>query len=136
MGICNLFIGFAPRLVWRHVQISYRRTTTDFALRMKWFVDLAFPRVFRIRLTVDKLNTHKIASLHKTFTLDEACRIARRLKFYFTPVYASWLRTAEIQWAVLTNQCLDQPIPALTKLRHQVSIADPMTNELKRVALC
>lgn len=122
VGTCNLFISFAPRLAWRHVQISHRRTTTDFAHQMKGLVDHAFPKAFKIRLVLDNLNTHKINSLYKTFTPDEARRIARRLEFHFTPVHASWLNMAEIEWAVLTQQCLNQRIPSLTKLRHQVSM--------------
>ena len=74
-----------------------------------------------IRLVLDNLNTHKIASLYKTFTPDEARRIARRLEFHFTPIHASWLNIAEIEWAVLTKQCLKQRIASKTQLLRQIA---------------
>jgi hypothetical protein len=102
-GTCNLFITFAPRLGWRHVQVSDRRTIPDFARQMKWLVDVAFPNAFKIRVVLDNLNTHKIASLYKTFPPAEARRIARKLEFHFTPVHGSWLNMAEIELGVLLS---------------------------------
>lgn len=131
MGTCNLFISFAPQLAWRHVQISDRRTIPDFARQMKWLVDHAFPKALKIRIVLDNLNTHKIASLYKTFTPDEARRIARRLEFHFTPAHASWLNMAEIEWAVLTKQCLDQRIASQTQLLRQIATWQAERNSKK-----
>lgn len=122
MGTCNLFIHFAPRLAWRHVQVSQRRTIRDFAHQMQWLVDQAFPHALKIRVVLDNLNTHKIASLYQTFPPDEARRIARKLEFHFTPVHASWLNMAEIELAVLGKQCLNRRIPTLTFLSREVSM--------------
>jgi len=121
-GTCNLFIHFAPRLAWRHVQVSQRRTITDFAHQMQWLVDQAFPNALKIRVVLDNLNTHKIASLYQTFPPDEARRIARKLEFHFTPVHASWLNMAEIELAVLGKQCLNRRIPTLSFLSREVSM--------------
>jgi len=131
-GTCNLFISFAPRLGWRHVQISYRRTIPDFAQQMQWLVDEAFPHALKIRLVLDNLNTHKIASLYQTFAPDEARRIARRLAFHFTPVHASWLNMAEIELAVLTKQCLNRRFPSLTELQWQLSMWETDRNAQKQ----
>jgi transposase len=131
MGTCNLFISFAPQLAWRHVQISDRRTIPDFARQMKWLVDQAFPKALKIRIVLDNLNTHKIASLYQTFAPDEARRIARRLEFHFTPSHASWLNMAEIEWAVLTKQCLNQRIASQTQLLRQIAMWQAERNSNK-----
>ncbi len=51
----------------------------DFAHRMRWLVDEAYPEVPVVRLVLDNLNTHRLASLYETFPAPEARRIARRL---------------------------------------------------------
>ena len=38
----------------------------------------------------DNLNTHKVASLHKTIPPAEAHRIAERLDWHYTPKHGSW----------------------------------------------
>ena len=130
-GTCNLFISFCPQTAWRHVQITARRTITDFARQMKWLVDHAFPNALKLRLVLDNLNTHKIASLYKTFPADEARRIARRLELHFTPIHASWLNMAEIEWAVLTKQCLDQRIASQTQLLRHIAMWETQRNANK-----
>ena len=128
VGTCNLFISFCPQRAWRHVQISDRRTIADFAKQMRWLVDQAFPRALKIRVVLDNLNTHTIASLYKTFEPQEARRIARHLEFHFTPVHASWLNMAEIEWAILTKQCLNQRIPSKTPLRRHIAMWETERN--------
>ena len=54
----------------------------DFAHQMRWLVDDAYPDVPVIRLVLDNLNTHRMASLYETFPAAEARRIAKRLEFH------------------------------------------------------
>ena len=68
----------------------------DFAHRMRWLVDEAYPEVPVVRVVLDTLNTHRIASLYETFPPAEARRIARRLEFHYTPKNGSWLNMAEV----------------------------------------
>ena len=63
----------------------------DFAHQMRWLVDEAFPNVPAIRLVLDNLDTHRMASLYETLPAPEARRIARRLEFHPTPKHGSWL---------------------------------------------
>lgn len=128
MGTCNLFISFAPRLGWRHIQVSQRRTITDFAQQMKWLVDEAFPDALKVRVVLDNLNTHTLTSLYKTFAPHEARRIARKLEFHFTPVHGSWLNMAEIELAVLGKQCLNRRIPYLSQLSREVAFWEAERN--------
>ena len=78
----------------------------DFAHQMRWLVDAAYPDVPVIRLVLDNLNTHRVASLYETFPAPEARRIAKRLEFHYTPKHGSWLNMAEIEFSVLARACL------------------------------
>ncbi len=51
-----------------------------------------------------------MASLYEAFEPAEAHRIARRLEFHYTPRNGSWLNVAEVELAVLTEQCLRRRI--------------------------
>ena len=84
-GTRNLFLTCEPRRGWRHVAITRQRTMQDFAQQMRWLVDEAYPDVPVIRLVLDNLNTHRMASLYETFPAAEARRIAKRLEFHHTP---------------------------------------------------
>ena len=63
----------------------------DSAHKMRWLVDDAYPDVSVIRLVLDNLNTHRLASLYETRRAPEARRIAKRLEFHHTPKHGSWL---------------------------------------------
>jgi hypothetical protein len=54
-----------------------------------------------IRVVLDNLNTHKMASLYEAFPAEQARNSARRLEFHYTPKHGSWLNIAEIELAVL-----------------------------------
>ena len=73
---------------------------------MRWLVDEAYPGVPVIRVGLDNLNTHRKASLYRTFPAAEARRIARRLEFHYTPKHGSWLNMAEMEFSVLARACL------------------------------
>ncbi len=86
-GTRNLFLSCEPKDVLRQAQVAItrRRTTEDFAHQMRWLVDEAYPDVPVIRLVLDNLNTHWMASLYETLPASEARRIAKRLEFHHTP---------------------------------------------------
>ena len=105
-GARNSFLFCEPLAGWRHVAITERRTMQDFAHRMQWLVDTAYPEAPVIRMVLDNLNTHRMASLYETFPAAEARRIVKRLEFHHTPKHASWLNMAEIEFSVLSRDCL------------------------------
>ena len=59
-GVRNLFLA-----CWRHVAVTQRRTMEDFAQQMRWLVDEAYPEVEVVRVVLDNLNTHRMASLYE-----------------------------------------------------------------------
>ena len=64
-GVRNLFLACEPQAGWRHVAVTQRRTMEDFAQQMRWLVDEAYPEVEVVRVVLDNLNTHRMASLYE-----------------------------------------------------------------------
>ena len=110
-GVSNMFMFFAPLLNWRHVKVTDRRTSSDWAQCMKDLVDIHFPDAEKIVIVQDNLNTHTPAALYAAFAPEEAKRIWDRLEFHYTPKHGSWLNMAEIELSVLARQCLNRRIP-------------------------
>lgn len=119
-GTANLFLILQPLGGWRKVTVTERRTNQDFASQMKLLVS-RFPRAEKIRVVLDNLNCHSAAALYETFAPEEARRILRKLEFHYTPKHGSWLNMAEIEFSVLSRQCLESRIPSLDRLRSATS---------------
>jgi hypothetical protein len=128
-GVANLFMFFAPFRNWRHVKVTERRTKADWACCMRDLVDVHFPTACRILLVEDNLNTHNPAALYEVFEPAEAKRILDRLEFHYTPKHGSWLNMAEIEFSVLSRQCLDQRIPDPTSLECKVTDWEDRRNQ-------
>ena len=80
---------------------------------------------------MDNLNTHKLASLYETFAPAEARRIAKKLEFHYTPKHGSWLNMAELEFSVLSRQCLDRRIPDETTLICELQAYEERRNVAK-----
>lgn len=106
-GTAANFMFTEPLGGWRKVSVRERRTSIDWAQEIKELLDRDYPEAEKIRLVVDNLNTHKIASFYEAFEPEEARRLAKRLEIHYTPKHGSWLNIAEIELSVLTNQCLN-----------------------------
>ena len=109
--------------------MTRRRTAVDFAHRMKWLVDEAYPDATVVRPVLDNLNTHKLGSLYEAFGASEARRIAKRLEFHHTPNHGSWLNMAEIELSVFSRQCLDRRVGDEVLLKREVAALERERNE-------
>ena len=127
-GTRNLFLFCEPLAGWRHVAITERRTMQDFAHQMRWLVDVAYPDATVIRVVLDNLNTHRMASLYETFPAAEARRIVKRLEFHHTPKHASWLNMAEIEFSVLSRACLKGRNPDADALPRAITAYETRRN--------
>ena len=96
--------------IWRHVDVTDRRTKHDFAQQMRDLVDRHFPDAVKIRVVLDNLNIHSGASLYKVFEPAEARRILDKLDLQYTPKHGSWLNMAELEFSMLSRQCLGRRI--------------------------
>lgn len=74
----------------------------------------------RILLVCDNLDIHTPASFYEAFEPDEARQLVERFEFHFTPKHGSWLNMAEIEFSVLSRQCLDRRIPDIASMTEQV----------------
>lgn len=119
-GVRNLLMLCEPKRGIREVLVTTTRTKIDFANAMKHLTE-SYADADVIRVVLDNLNTHKIASLYEAFAPEEARRIARKLEFHFTPKHGSWLNIAEIEFAVLSNMCLSERIPDEETLTREVA---------------
>jgi len=129
-GVCNLFMFFEPKASWRHIDIRERRTAHDFAEEMKALVDEHYPKAEKIRVVLDNLNTHTGAALYEAFEPAEARRILRRLEFHYTPKHASWLNQIEIEFSVLSRECLGgRRIPDEGMLQREAAAWEKERNE-------
>ena len=127
-GTRNIFLTCEPLAGWRHVAITERRTMPDFAHQMRWLVDEAYPDAPVVRVVLDNLNTHRMASLYETFPAAEARRIVKRLEFHHTPKHASWLNMTEIEFSVLTQACLQGRNPDETALQRAINAYEVQRN--------
>jgi len=118
-GVCDLMMICEPKQGFRHVDVTDRRTKIDFAHSMKHVAE-RYPEASVIRVVLDNLNTHKVASLIEAFPAEQARTLVRKLEFHYTPKHGSWLNIAEIGLAVLSNSCLSQRIPDKARLRREV----------------
>jgi recombinational DNA repair ATPase RecF len=100
--------------------MTIKSSTVDFAHQMKALVDVYRPDADCIRLVVDNLNIHHPASLDETFEPQEANRILKKLEFHYTPKHASWLNQVEIEFSVLSRQCLNRRIATSAQLAEEV----------------
>lgn len=131
MGTANLFVIFDPDRGWREVTVTARRSKRDFAEQMRTLVDEHYPEAEVIRVVLDNLNTHTPAALYAVFPPAEARRIVRKLQFEHTPKHGSWLNQAEIEWSVLSTQCLDRRIADTVTLQREVAAWQAERNTAK-----
>ena len=94
-----------PLAGWRHVTVNERRTRVDWAHQIRELLDVHYADTPKIRLVMDNLNTHSIASLYEAFSPNIARRLAKRLEIHYTPKHGSWLNIAEDR-----IKCLDPAV--------------------------
>ena len=119
-GTCSIFVFTEPLTGWVYNHARERRTAIDWAYEIKKMLTEYFPNAIKVRLVVDNLNTHIIASLYKAFPAKEARELAKRLEIHYTPKHGSWLNIAEIMISVLARQCLCRRIPNLDLLNKEL----------------
>ena len=62
-GVVEIFMEAEPLVGKRHVAVTERRTRKDWAHQIKSMLDERYPEAINVRLIMDNLNTHNVASL-------------------------------------------------------------------------
>ena len=133
-GVAEIFMEVEPLAGKRHVTVTERRTRRDWAMEIKQMLDERYPDAIKVRLVMDNLNTHNVASLYETFEPEVARRLAQRLDIHYTPKHGSWLNMAEIELSVLKGQCLDRRIPDMATMQAEVlAWARDRNNSTKKI---
>jgi DDE superfamily endonuclease len=119
-GVANIFLASEPLNGKRYIEVTERKTKTDWAKFIKQIADDWYKDASKITLVMDNLGTHKPAALYEAFEPKEAKRIRDRLEFVYTPKHGSWLNMAEIELNVLMGQCLNRRIDNIQKMQKEV----------------
>ena len=128
-GVSNLFLFFEPLRGWRHIEVTDQRTAVDWAHQIEQLLEVHYPQAKRITLVMDNLNIHTPASLYKAFAPEKARRLLERLEIHYTPKHGSWLNMAEIEFSILSKQCLDRRIPDQATLKREIAAWEVERND-------
>lgn len=120
MGTANVFMFVEALRGWRWAPVTERRTRVDWAIAVRELLDVRYPHAQIVRLVMDNLNTHSIASLYEAFPPEVARRLAKRLEIHHTPKHGSWLNVAEIELKALAVQCTGRRIADIRTLQREV----------------
>lgn len=85
MGRATCSYWVEPLAGWRHVRVTKRCGSPDFAHQLRVLADEHYPQAKVIVLVMDNLSTHSPIGLYKTFPPAEA----RRLEWHCMPEHGS-----------------------------------------------
>ena len=120
-GTANVFMFAEPLRGWRWAPVTERRTRVDWAKAVRELLEVHYPKAQVVRVVMDNLNVHSIASLYEAFEPEVARHLIRRLEIHHTPKHGSWLNVAEIELKALSVQCLARRIADFKTLAREVS---------------
>lgn len=104
----------------RYVQVRAQRTKRDYAEFMDWLMTTHYTNIETVQVVQDNLNTHTYGAFYEHLPAVQAHALMAKLEFHFTPKHASWLNMAELEFSVLTRQCLAQRFATLAHLQQAV----------------
>jgi len=118
-GSCCVLAAIEPLTGKRIAHVRKQRKKKEFALFMKELSN-RYPKAKKIKVVLDNLNTHGYSSFYQEFDAEQAAKLTEKIEFIFTPKSASWLNMIEIEFSVLSRQCLNRRIPCMKKLESEV----------------
>lgn len=128
-GVANIFMFNEALTGWRRVTVTERRTKIDWAHQIKHLLEVDYPKVIKVRLVMDNLNTHIPGALYEAFDPKVARRLLERLEFHYTPKHGSWLNMAEIELKALSTQCLNRRIEHMKMLIEEIHAWESERND-------
>jgi hypothetical protein len=121
-------MAFEPLAGWRHVEVTERKTSAEFARFLQALSDEYYAVAERIVLACDNLSTRTPAALCEAFEPAEARRLAGRFEWPCPPEHGNWPNVAELELGVVARRCLDRRIPDLAALARGVAAWDKARN--------
>src|SRR3712207_2135619 len=120
-GVCWVLMSFEPLSGWRELVVTERRRKREFALAMRHLAEEHYPQAEKIRVVLVNLSTHTGAAFYENFSAEDACELARRIEFIYTPVHGSWLNMVEVEISVSVRQCLKRSLPDMETLDREAT---------------
>lgn len=118
-GTANILLLIEPLTGKRVVEVSYRRTKSDYC-RFKQKVAAEFLEATRVISIEDNLNTHNASSFYENLPAAEAFSLAQKFEYHHTPKKRSWLNMAELELSAIARLCLSRRISSIEELRREV----------------
>jgi transposase len=118
-GGCVLLAAIEPLTGERLAHVRAQRTKREYT-EFCQALAARYPKAKKIKLVQDNLNTHNASSFYEHLPAAEARALAARFEFHYTPKAASWLNMIEIEFSVLSRQCLQRRIPTQEQLEKEV----------------
>jgi DDE superfamily endonuclease len=106
-GIVHVFLAYNIDTGERFVHIRRRRRAQEYS-RFMAAVAAQYPDAETIEVVQDNLNIHEPASFYKVFDAETALVLSQRFTWYYTPIHASWLNMAELEFSAYARQCTNQ----------------------------
>ena len=103
----------------RHLRVTTTKKKGDYARFMDWLVQTHYPDAPKIKLVQDNYSTHCYGAFYEHLPVETARKLRHTLEFHYTPIHGSWLNMAEIEFAALSRQCLDQRIGTQERLEQK-----------------
>jgi len=128
-GTRNLFVAVEPKGCHREVEVTARRTKSDFVKFVGRLVETVYAKAQKIHLVLDNLNTHFRGSFVEVLGPKKAQLLLERVEFHYSPKHASWLNMAEIEIGILERQCTDRRMSNEAMLQAEVSAWQNRRNE-------
>jgi len=127
-GTCCILAAVEPRAGKRREEVHRHRGKREYAGFMRRLA-ARYPEAERIILIQDNLNTHGPGCFYEFYPAEEARALAKRFEIHFTPKKASWLNMAEIEFSVMSKQCLARRMGDIKELRTQLSSWEKRRNK-------
>ena len=115
-GVCNVLLAYNLDTGQRHLRVTTTKNKGDYAHFMDWLVQTHYPDAQKIKLVQDNYSTHCYGAFYENLPVETARHLRHTLEFHYTPKHGSWLNMAEIEFAALSRQCLDQRIGTQQRL--------------------
>lgn len=130
-GTCVALLAYDIDAGKRYIKITDTRKKEDYTKFIDAIERKHFKKVNKIMLIQDNLNTHKYGSFYENLTINRASELRQKIEFHYTPIHASWLNMAEIEFSSLSRQCLNRRIATKKEMMKEVSIWEKQRNKNK-----
>lgn len=130
-GTRNIFMAIEPKGGRRQVDVTVRRTKSDFVKFVSHLAKKVYVGSQKIHMVLDNLNTHFRSSFEEVLGIKQATRLLERVEFHYTPKHASWLNMAEIEIGIMDRQCTGCRLPNEQILRSEVAAWTDRRNQAR-----